>query len=286
LNLIRNSCLLILTIVLVQCKKIESDGIPCYYHLQKPQLLNRDGNLDKVNGITEMYVFSQGKTLGVFDSLSYVPDLAEGLANVSVFAGIKNNSLGQNRIKHPFLQVYDTTLWLGQSEAYPLFPVFQYAPSASVDISRNFETGNTWIESSSQSGTASVITNNSIAVQGTRCGLFQLINNSASAEFVESTDIPMTAGDNVFLELNYSCNNTFGIGVYSFEGGITERIPILYLTPSMESSEDLVWKKVYIDLGMIGVQRPNTQKFRIYVDYTMNESTQPKIYFDNIKIVR
>jgi hypothetical protein len=276
----------LLTTVFVSCKKSESDGIPCYYHLLPPQLLNPDGSFDKVNGITDLYVFSQGKNLGVFDSLSYVPDLAEGSVDVSIFAGIKNNSLGQNRIKHPFLQVYDTALWLGQGESYSLAPVFQYASSSNVDVSRNFESGNTWVESTSQTGSVSVVTNSNIALQGVRCGLFQLINNSTSAQFVENNDIAISPGDNVFLELNYSCNNTFGVGVYSYEGASTERVPILFLNPTTSSSELPTWKKVYIDLGMIGVQRQNTNKFRIYIDFTTNETNQPKIYLDNIKVVR
>lgn len=270
----------------MQCKKAVSDGIPSYYYLHAPQLLNRDGSVDKVNGITEMYVFSQGKTLGVFDSLSHVPDLAEGQTDLSVFAGIKNNSLSQDRIKHPFLQVFDTSIWVGQNELCPISPVFEYAPSATVDVVRNFESGNTWIESTDQAGSVSVVTNNNLVIQGVRCGLFQLINNNVSAEFIENNDIPISPGDNVFLELNYSCNNTFGIGVYSFEGAATERVPILFLTPTTSSAEEAVWKKVYVDLGKIGVQRQNTQKFRIYIDYSVNEMSQPKIYLDNIKVVR
>lgn len=277
---------ILLTIVFVNCKKSESDGIPCYYHLQAPQLLNRDGSFDKVNGISDLYVFSQGKILGVYDSLSYVPDLTEGLTDVSIFAGIKNNSLGQNRIKHPFLQVYDTAIWLGESQSFSITPVFQYAASATVDMIRNFESGNTWVPSIKDVGSVSVVTGSSTVLQGLRCGLFQLINNSVSAEFIESNDVPINPGDNVFLELNYSCNNTFGIGVYSFEGSVTERIPILFLTPTTSSSEIPSWKKVYVDLGMIGVQRLNTEKFKIYMDYTSNETNQPKIYLDNIKIVR
>ena len=278
------SCLIIT--VFANCKKSQSDGIPCYYHLQTPQLLNRDGSYDKVHGITDLYVFSQGKNLGVFDSLSYVPDLAEGLAEVSIFAGIKNNSLGQNRIKHPFLEVYDTAIWMGQGETYSIAPVFQYAPSSTVDVVRNFESGNTWVESTAQTGSVSIVTNNTMVLQGVRCGLFQLINNNTAAEFIENNDIAISPGNNVFLELNYSCNNTFGIGVYSYEGASTERVPILYLTPTTSSSETPTWKKVFVDLGMIGVQRQNTSKFRIYIDYTANETNQPKIYLDNIKVVR
>jgi len=272
--------------VFVNCKKGDGNEIPCYYQLQSPQLLNRDGSFDIVNGITDFYVFSQGKTLGVFDSLSYVPDLAEGLADVKIFAGIKNNSLGQNRIKHPFIQVYDTAIWVSQGESYTLTPLFEYAPSVSVDVARNFESGNTWIESSNQAGSVSVVTGSNTVIQGVRCGLFQLINNKYYAEFIENNDIMISPGDNVFLEMNYSCNNTFGIGVYSFEGASTERVPILFLTPTTSSSDVPNWKKVYIDLGMIGVQRQNTSKFRIYMDYAANETNQPKIYLDNIKVVR
>jgi hypothetical protein len=270
----------------VNCNKSNEIGIPCYYHLQSPQLLNRDGSFDKVNGITDFYVFSQGKTLGVFDSLSYVPDLADGLADVKIFAGIKNNSLGQNRIKHPFIQVYDTAIWVRQGESYVISPVFEYAPSANIDVARNFESGNTWVESSSQAGSVSIVTGSNSVLQGVRCGLFQLINNKYYAEFIENNDIMINPGDNVFLEVNYSCNNTLGVGVYSFEGASTERVPILFLTPTTSSSDTPTWKKVFIDLGMIGVQRQNTSKFRIYMDYTANETNQPKIYLDNIKVVR
>ena len=270
----------------MQCKKSTDEAMPCYYYLESPKLLNRDGAYDEVNGITDLFVFSNGKTLGVFDSLSHVPGLDLGWTDVNIFAGIKNNSLGQNRIKHPFLQVFDTSLSVQQGEVYKISPVFQYASSATVDVIRNFESGNTWIESTSAMGSVSVVTSSNTVIQGVRCGLFQLINNSTAAEFVESNDIPMSPGDNVFLELNYSCNNTFGVGVYSYEGATTERVPILFLTPTADTSDALTWKKVYIDLGMIGVQRPNTNKFRIYIDYTVNETSQPKIYLDNIKVVR
>jgi hypothetical protein len=87
--------------------------------------------------------------------------------------------------------------------------------------------------------------------------------------------------------MDYSCNNTFVVGVFTIEGGSSAKVPVLYLTPTQtEGNDEPQWNKIYMDLGMVASQYPNVDNFRLYVECTAEEATVPMIYMDDIKVVK
>jgi hypothetical protein len=87
------------------------------------------------------------------------------------------------------------------------------------------------------------------------------------------------------MEMDYSCNNTFSVGVYVLENAV--KVPILYLTPTQSGSDGFPnWNKIYIDLGMVAKQYPSATDYKLYIECSRNEASVPVIYLDDIKIVK
>ncbi|MFM7727791.1 MAG: hypothetical protein ACKO7B_13885, partial [Flavobacteriales bacterium] len=65
------------------------------------------------------------------------------------------------------------------------------------------------------------------------------------------------------------------------------KVPVLYLTPTQNAgTESPGWNKIYMDLGMIASQNVSADYYRLYIECLPQESSQPIIYLDDIKIVK
>jgi hypothetical protein len=211
--------------------------------------------------------------------------IGSGNQQITIFAGIKNNGIGTTRIRYPFMATYDTVLSLNGLQEYRLNPVFRYAENAQIDDTRNFETGNTFVSGSGNQGSIELIDDSQIAADGNRC-VKATMGNPGFMQFIDNTNLTMDAGNTVFLEMDYSCNNTFGVGVYVQQDGNSAKVPVLYLTPTNENAGSVpTWNKVYIDFGAIAIQYPLADYYRIYFESNANESSSPTFFLDNLKIV-
>ncbi len=236
--------------------------------------------------ITELWNYANDDIQGVFDLPSQVPVLRTGRNKYSVYAGIKNNGIGSTRIRYPFYTVYDTILDLQPLQSYRISPVFRYHSAAQVDASRDFEGGNFFQSGPNNGATIEVINNPALAVDGARFGKTTLTPPLNYMNFIDDTNIIMQAGNTIFLEMNYSCNNTFIVGMFTIENGDTRKNPVIYLTPTTtDNGETPTWKKIYIDLGVVAGENPNANYHRLYIECISNETSSPVVFLDNIKIV-
>jgi hypothetical protein len=105
--------------------------------------------------------------------------------------------------------------------------------------------------------------------------------------YLDETNIALNAGEVAFMEMDYSCNNTFVVGVFTIDGGNSTKVPVLYLNPTQpEGDASPAWNKIYMDLGMIASQYPNTDNFRLYVECLSEEAAEPIVFLDDIKILK
>ncbi len=259
---------------------------PAYIHIDSYDVQTFAGQGTDSDAISEMWVYSNSDILGVVDLPAEIPVLGEGLQRISVFAGIKNNGIGTSRIRYPFYSVYDTILDLSALEDFEVNPRFSCEPTAVIDDSRNFETGNYFAEGPNNQGQIELINDNEVAIDGSKCIKASLMANESYMHFIDDSSLEMESGNTVFLEMNYSCNNTFVIGVYAVANGTSYKSPILYITPTNDGDgSSPVWNKIYIDLGMAALENIGSNYYRIYFESASSESTIPTVYLDNLKVV-
>ena len=239
------------------------------------------------HGISEMWVYVNGDVQGVFDVPSNVPILREGKNTVSIFAGIKNNGLGTTRIRYPFYLSYDTIIDFQPLQTYEVNPRFSYFANAQINISRDFESGNFFQPSPTNLGDFELINNPAIAIGGSRCGKATLTAPDTYMQFIDDNVLVLEAGNTAFLEMDYSCNNTFALGVYVIESGDQDKTQVVYLTPTTsDSGDNPAWNKIYIDLGMVTALSPNADYYKFFIECVSSESATPTVYLDNLKIVK
>jgi len=236
--------------------------------------------------ITEVWVYANDKSLGVYDLPAKIPILDLGTSNIRIFAGIKNNGISNSRIRYPFYAPFDTTLTISAFQIDTIVPNFSYYNLVVIN-EKAFESGNFLTQTGANNGTFSTTNNNLQVFEGSRSGVGHLDAGMSLLYFKDDENFTYTSGDNVFLEMNYSSNNTFSVGFITTTGGITAKNMALIINPT-SSGDGLtpVWKKIYIDFGYLLLQNPNAQYHEWYIEAVPNNSSVPvNIFLDNLKWV-
>ncbi len=238
------------------------------------------------SAITELWVYVNGDVEGVYDIPASIPVLRAGNNTVSVFAGIKNNGISSTRIRYPFYASYDTVLNLQPMQTYNIQPHFRYFSNAVIEFDRDFQSGNFFQPGPNNLGSFELIIDDNIAVDGGKCGKYSLNATNGYMHFIDDHELIMESGNTVFLEMDYSCNNTFSLGVYTIDNNDQVKNQIIYLTPTtVDSGMNPTWNKIYIDMGLVASYNPNAEFHKIFFECASNESTTPTIFLDNLKIV-
>ena len=272
----------------ISCKRSDSDLVPAFisvnaYSLQTDPATQGSNS----SGITEFWCYTDGDILGVVDTPVSLPLLKQGRQTINVFPGIKNNGMGASRIRYPFYASFDTTLDVVPGQTYTLKPRFRYIDNAVIDATRSFESGNFLTAATGNEGSFELIDQTGFPAYGVRCGRLSLPAGATLLSYLDQTSFSVTSGSVAFLEMDYSCNNTFSVGVYVLQGGTSIKVPELYLKPTQASAEGLPnWNKIYMDLGMVAKQYPNATSYNLFIECTRNEASVPVIYLDDIKIVK
>jgi hypothetical protein len=236
--------------------------------------------------ITEVWVYANDQSLGVYDLPAKIPILDLGTSNIRIFAGIKSNGISNTRIRYPFFAPFDTTLTISAFQIDTLIPNFSYYNQAVIS-EKGFESGNFLVQMGANNGSFSVTNQAAQVFEGNRSGLGHLDVGASKLYYKDDDNLNYTSGDNVFLEMNYSSNNTFSVGFITTTGGITSKNPALIINPS-SSGDGLTpsWKKIYIDFGYILQQNPSAQFHEFYIESNSTNSTTPvNIFLDNLKWV-
>jgi hypothetical protein len=269
------------------CNRPDQSEFPAILSVTQQSFTTLPSQGSNSTAISELWFYSDGDILGVVDTPATLPLLKEGSQTITIFAGIKNNGMGTSRIRYPFYAGFDTTLEVTSGNTYKLLPHFTYIDNAAIDATRNFESGNSFVAASSNDGNIELLNDPALAASGVRCVRLKLPAGNSILSYLDETNIALTPGNVAFLEMDYSCNNTFVVGVYVISGGNTSKVPVLYLTPTQEDgTSNPKWNKIYMDLGMIASQNVSADNYRLYVESTAQEATEPLIYLDDIKIVK
>lgn len=276
---------LLSTLALCSCNIINPDEQePAYVQVEGYSVNTSAGQGTASDKITEMWVNANDNMASIAEVGAQIPVLNQGPTKISVLAGIKNNGASDTRIFYPFFQKFDTVIDLQPLTYHKIKPVFRYSTAAVIDATRDFESSNNFLTENGNQGDFVVINDPQIAFEGNRCAKACLTGNQTYLLFKDQNEFEVTSGNTVFLEMNYSCNQAFTIGVISTEGS-TEYSNDMVNMNATASGNDISWNKIYIDLGPVGLQYPSAVAHNLYVKCQKTGTDSPVIYLDNLKIV-
>ncbi|MEN9347280.1 MAG: hypothetical protein RLZZ77_791 [Bacteroidota bacterium] len=259
---------------------------PGYIYIPSLTFTTGPGEGTSSQKITEVWVYVNEDIMGVYDLPANIPVLKEGSQNVRIFAGIKNNGFSDTRIRYPFYVPFDTTLTFSALKTDTVKPRFEYFENLLID-QKGFESGNFLIPAGTNNGTFEVVTDDNLVFEGNRSGLGKLTSSQSVLYYKDDENLTFTSGNTIMLEMNYSCNNRFAIGLISNDGSITKRNMVLVVNPTTSGEGNPVWNKIYIDMGSVPIENPNADFFELYFESTPDTDGQPvEIYLDNLKFVR
>ena len=266
-------------ISLLSCGKFYKEQIPAYLHISKMNLsTNYPGEGSNANNIENIWVYVDDQTIGVFQLPVTFPVLYEGVHEVKIKAGIKNNGIITTRIPYPFYETSIANINLIKDSVITISPTIHYNSNTTFTWKEDFEGAAFSIVDTS--GTDTVMKVNTTDVyEGNKCGIVNLDASKVYYEGRSSSAFTLPQGGApVYLEVNYKCNNQFGIGIYS--GNYTGSQIYLFVNPST------TWQKIYVELTSLTSGAGNTNPFRIFFNmYKSDTVAAPQLLIDNVKLV-
>jgi hypothetical protein len=276
------------------CDKFEGDQtIPSYiridsFHLVENHLLELGV---MTQNISDVWVYCDDQLIGAFElPAERIPILLEGNHRISLYAGIKYNSLSGTRGPYPFFQPYkDTAFNLVKDSILIMTPTITYYNNTYIAWYEDFEDETLSLESTVLSDTSMMLftIDSADAVHGDYCAVGYLAGDDAVLETasheedVAGIELPKSSAP-VFLEMEYNTNCPLVVGLIVIDVDVqTFSHPVLVL-----NSTNGKWNKVYVNMSPAVSDYYSAEYFNVFfrIEKT-NASDTAKIYLDNLKLL-
>ena len=226
--------------------------------------------------ITDIWYYVDGQFKGIFPVGSVMPIVSSGSADITLFAGIKNNGISATRAPYALYNSVTVKQNVEPGKTYTVSPNFEYNTGAFFYYCDNFETMGSYF---SRAGDSFYVytADPSKTFGGTGQSVYMSMNDAKpTAEMLQTTPYFLPSGGaTIYLELNYKCNQPFTVGVI---GGGTERRTAL----TVNKSED--WNKIYISLTNVVSTQPTYSSYQVFI-HADKHVASPAIYIDNVKLI-
>lgn len=282
---VRFAIVAIISIFIYSCRVVDpAEEIPSYIRITSVSLTTSGNEGSNSHKITDAWIYIDGELIGAFEIPCNVPVLKEGPHTILIKAGIKQNGMSSLRAIYPFYKGWESTVFLTRGSVADVTPSFTYFPVTNLLWNCDFEN--------------SAGINYDDATQNYFPGLVDLVSgvdafegNSGSitltgAEnycFMQSADsFYLDPGDEIYLELNYKCDQSFTIGLNFTPASSPEPIHLPWV--EVEPSAD--WNKLYIRLNDALAGQPLNVKYRVFLQMSKPSSvTESHIWLDNLKFI-
>ncbi len=228
--------------------------------------------------ITDLFLYVNGKFQGAYPVGNLMPIVTKNeKITIDVFAGIKNNGISDTRLTWIFYNhlTFDTLVENGKTIERPF--TFRYDPNVKFEWLEDFDSNNGFsIRRSPISDTTFKIASAADSYEGKSVEI-GLTGNAAIAQVETNIAYPLPTGSpNVYLEINYKCNQPFKIGVF----GDSQLKEALIVNPQSN------WNKIYVQLANVVSNAPVFSSYRVYFRMLKtDDNPNPKLFLDNIKLI-
>jgi len=269
-------------LVIVSCQKEDVDGIPAYIKINNITVIdtttNRsDTDTSTYKNVTDAWVYVNNQFQGVYELPAKFPVLEKGDAKIKVYAGIKNNGIASERLSYPFYASYTINTTLTIDSTTTINPIVSVKENISgkfddFDPSYSFNSDSSFQElpNGPYGDYGSLTLSDSI-----------LITEINYKDHPLSFDDVPQQGSPTYLELDYTSNTPFLIGMYiNFPNSPTLEKGLVWINPK----ED--WNKIYIDFTQTVSEAIGAENFSVFIkmqrDFDLDEN---KLNLDNIRII-
>lgn len=279
--------LLLLTVSLFSCEtKNDPDLVPSYLHIEKIDVSANSQQGTSSSKITDAWVYINDNLIGSYELPATIPILTEGKQHVVVKAGIKINGINNTRNTYPFYtDITQDINFVRDSVVNLTSTTVTYRTNTLFAWMENFDQPGLSLDTTSKSDVSIDKTNDPDKIfsetGNSYSGIVQLTADSTVFEAVTSEKFEFpSAGNSVFLEMNYKINHKLVVGVFYLSSGIRYQRPLIVLNESDD------WKKVYINLTVPKYDTPNATDFQIFFGAQKEDGTDDALFLiDNLKLV-
>ncbi|MGZ3900582.1 MAG: hypothetical protein ACXVNM_04060 [Bacteroidia bacterium] len=266
-------------LLFISCKKYKPAPAAFFITSDKVSVSTTSVQGSTSQNISDLYLYVNGKFQGAYPVGHTMPIVTNNeSAKIDVFAGIKNNGIKDLSITWLFYQdiKFDTLVESGKTISRPF--TFQYNPNVQFVWKENFDNpiGNSLIKSNYYGD--SIVHRMAAASEcfEGKSYEFGLDGNGYTAMMESSVSYTLPMGNsNVYLELDYKCNN-------EFEVGLTDGANIK--TALIVKQHD-TWNKIYIQMAQVVNSPPQATAYKVFFRVTANENPNARVWLDNIKLI-
>jgi hypothetical protein len=235
-------------------------------------------------------VFNGNTLIGVYGLPVNVPIIANGETEIKCSALIENYDSPNNILNYEFYEFSNDLVVLESGKQDTIYPTVNYLSSTYAEYwYEDFESSGHLFAAGPNSNAPLIITDDQSEVfQGIGSGKFELSTDSSYSKYLTEENFIYNAGKNAFLELNYKNNQTFFFSLILHpNSGNTYKQPVFQFKNSTNENGELVWNKMYIEIGSILNGLTNLQAFDICFEMQRDESvSDPVVLIDNVKVIR
>ncbi|MBA3663649.1 MAG: hypothetical protein H0W61_05520 [Bacteroidetes bacterium] len=266
-------------LLFISCKKYQPAPAAFFITTDKVSVSSTTLQGSSSQNISDLYLYVNGKFQGAYPVGHTMPIITNNAsAKIDVFAGIKNNGIKDLSITWLFYQniTFDTLVESGKTISRPL--TFTYNPNVKFTWMENFDNPIGFSLVKSASYTDSIvykIAATSESFEGKSIE-FGLNGNGYTAQVESSIAYALPKGNsNVYLEINYKCNNEFLVG-------LTDGVN---LKPGIIVKPKSNWNKIYIQLASAVNDAPQSNSYKVFFRVLANENPNARVWLDNIKLI-
>lgn len=274
----------LILLAFTSCDVINPDEqIPAYIHVDSIEVITdylTEGSAS--HKISDVWITVDNKVIGGFELPATVPVLAEGNSPVLLSAGVRENGINNTRVIYKFYSTFNEMVDLKAGGITTINPTISYFGSTQFPFLEDFESaGNDFTETALSTAELTFINDPVFVFEGSKSGLIEIDDTENFLEIRSPNFVIDIGKTDVFVEMNYRCNQTFQVMLLSnnVAAGQATLDPIITLLPK----ED--WNKIYIDLTE-PIGRLGGDFFNLTIK-AEKQDTVPmgKIYLDNFKVV-
>ena len=267
-----------IALVVASCEKPAT--IPAYLSIDQYTFNAGNGNGTSSNAITDAWLTINGEFKGAYEIPFEVPILEEGTVSIKVEPGIKMNGISSTRIVYPFYTDFDFEADLNADSTLQVNPTATYNSLGTFEWMEDFEDAGYTLEHTNKSDSVFVLVNDSNAFEGNSIAFYMdtarnFFEGVSSNEF----ELPTTVGSNIFLEMDYKCDNPFTVGIFANTPGGVSQEQILRVNRSEE------WNKIYVNLTPNVVSNFNANAFKVFFGAILENPDSAAVYIDNLKLI-
>ncbi len=257
-----------------------SGPVPAYIQITGVSVSSASGGGSSSSKITNAWVYANDQDLGVYPVPHSFPVISSGPTSLVINAGIEDNGISATRNIYPFYFPDTLTLNLEGGKVYSMAPVFRYRTNAIFAYLEDFEMSNIFTK---RSGDTTLVVDHDPAdvFEGLSCGEITLDaqHPSSEVETIAPVAISTAASNNVYLELNYQCDQPFQVGLLARNG--TAYISDYSWNINTKGS----WNKIYLNMSG-DVNTLNGDDYRVLIRAAY-DGVHPvsHILIDNVKLI-